>query len=211
MRATNLSWIMWAAWMTSFSTAWGQFSPETAPETDWQVSFNTGFFSEGTYLRTKVAQEPVSVRTKSAWLVGLRAGADKEFWGAELTLAEIFADLELVADPAALLPSGGDANLLLLDLNFLWYPTGNDLADGRVRPFVTLGPGFMFFNSDFDQADGESAFDVNFGGGIKFLLGEKGNPFLRFDYRWHIFYGMTSGLEQTIYRQEMTAGIGWRF
>jgi hypothetical protein len=211
MKATGTYFVILVTCLVMGSSTFGQFSDGSTEGPEWQVSFHSGLFTEGTYLETTIGSERVSARTDSAWLVGVRGGADYEYWGAELSVAGMFADLEYSADPALMMPTDDDASMLLVDLNFLWYPTANQLAEGRIRPFVTIGPGVMFFNSDFDKADGESAFDVNMGGGVKFLLGEDGNPFLRFDYRWHIFYGMTSGLESTFSRQEITAGIGWRF
>ena len=211
MKATGTYFVILVTCLAMVSSAFGQFSDKSMDEPEWHVSFNSGLFTEGTYLKTTVNQEPVGARTNSAWLVGVRGGVDYEFWGAELSVAGMFADLEYSADPSLMMPTDDDAMMLLVDLKILWYPTANQIAGGRIRPFVTIGPGMMCFNSDFDKADGENAFDVSMGGGVKCLLGEDGNPFLRFDYRWHIFSGMTSGLESSFYRQEITAGIGWRF
>ena len=45
--------------------------------------------------------------------------------------------------------------------------------------------------------------------GVKFLLGDQGNPVLRFDYRWHHFFG--SGDLNDMDEQEITVGLGIHF
>jgi hypothetical protein len=76
---------------------------------------------------------------------------------------------------------------------------------------LCIGPGLVWLFSDFDKADNELMYDTNLGAGIKFLLGDNGNPVLRFDWRWHYIVGSTAGLENSMYRQELTIGIGFTF
>ena len=187
-------------------------SPETP--TDWQVSFASGYFTGGSFLRTKNADgERITAEANDGWLIGLRFGAEQEYLGWEATLAGVFGDMDLVADRFAVddLPSTQDYSLLLANINANWFFVGNDWAQGRIRPFLTIGPGLAHLNSDFDQADNETMFAVNAGAGIKFLLGDEGNPVLRFDWRWHQLIGSTAGLESSMYRQELSVGLGIRF
>ncbi|MBN1844993.1 MAG: outer membrane beta-barrel protein [Sedimentisphaerales bacterium] len=196
------------------ATLYGQFEDQPRLESPpaWEADFYTGYFSGGTLLRTRVQGEPVDVDMDSGLLLGLRLGADQEYFGVEVSLACVLADLDLNADPAAVLPSASDASILLGDINLLVYPTGNALAEGRVKPFITAGPGIGVFDTDFDdKVSNETAFDVNVGGGIKFLLGDQGNPVLRLDYRWHLFTSTSSGLDDDLTRQEITVGLGLRF
>jgi opacity protein-like surface antigen len=176
----------------------------------YEASFVTGYFTGSTYLETRVNGEPVKASTEGGWLMGLRLGVDEEYLGLELTTAGVFADIDLKADPAADLPSANDSSMLLVELNGLWYPTGNNLADGRIKPFITAGPGYVLFDSDFG-ADNESLFEVNAGGGVKFYLTEEGNIVLRFEYRWHQLFDIGSDLKNTMYQQEISGGIGIRF
>jgi len=194
-----------------FSPALGQLAGSQERQTDWQAYFTTGYFDAGTVLNTQVRGESVKVEMDEGWLFGVRAGADQEFFGLEALIAGVISDMDLIADPAANLTSGHDASVFLADVNLLWFPVGNSLADGRVRPFATIGTGLGIFDTDFYKVENEAAWDFNVGGGIKFLLGDQGNPILRFDYRWHIFTTSSSGLNADIYRQELTMGLGFRF
>ena len=179
---------------------------------DLEVSLFGGFFTGGTLLRTTdTVGESIEADVDDGIAIGLRIGIEQEFLGLELSGMGVFSDMDLRADPAADIPSVKDASMLLANVNVLWFPIGNALADGRVRPFVTLGPDLVYLTSDYDQADNETMLGVNIGAGIKFLLGDSGNPVLRFDWRWHYIVGSTAGLENQIYRQELTAGIGIRF
>lgn len=197
------------------SPALGQFADEpegqTEGKTDWQAYFTSGFFSSNTLLDTRVEGERVKVEMDEGWLIGARLGADQEYVGLEVMVAAVLADVDLKADPAADLPSAHDASVLLCDVNFLWYPVGNALADGRVRPYATIGTGLGIFDTDYKKVDNEPAWDVNVGGGIKFLLGDQGNPVIRVDYRWHYFDSSVSGLEPDLYFQEITLSLGIRF
>lgn len=188
----------------------GQELGDLKTERSYEASFITGYFTGGTFLDTRVDGERVRAKTDDGYLLGARLGAEEEYLGAELTVAGVFADMDLDADPAADLPNAKDSEMFLLELNGLWYPTGNNLADGRIKPFFTAGPGYALFDSDFG-ADNESLLEVNAGGGIKFLLTEDGNLVLRFDYRWHQFFDTGSDLKNNMYRQEISVGIGIRF
>ena len=88
---------------------------------------------------------------------------------------------------------------------------GNYWADGRLRPFVTAGGGVALFDSDFDEVGTEATYDMNAGAGIKVLLGETDKYHLRLDWRWHYMTGGGAGVQENIYRQELTLGVGIRF
>jgi len=195
------------------SPVWSQTAEsEEQQELDWQASFVSGWFTGGTWLQTEVDGEPVSLKTDDGLLAGLRIGVDQEFLGLEATLAGVFYDAHLEADPAALgLPSVSDASLLLLGINALVFPTGNELVEGRVKPYITAGKGLAILYSDFDKADGEVMSEFNVGGGVKFLLGDDGKTVFRIDWRWHYLDGKDAGLRQRIYHQELTLGLGIRF
>ena len=191
---------------------WSQVVETPEYDTDWQISLVSGFFTGGTFMHTKIEDEPVAAEADDGWLVGMRIGAEQEYLGWEVTLAGVFADMDIKADPfASSPPSATDYNLFLANINANWFVFGNDMADGRVRPFLTAGPGLAYLNTDFDQADNEVMFAFNVGAGIKFLLGDEGNPVLRLDWRWHQIIGSTAGLENSMYRQELSVGIGVRF
>ena len=145
------------------------------------------------------------------WLVGVRFGMDQEMFGWEATLAQSFADMDVDSTAFALNDSSGHANMLLANVDLLLYPTGNEIGDGRIRPFFAVGPGLVHIDTDFDHADNTTAFGINAGAGVKFLLGEDGNPVVRFDWRWHFYFAGDAGLNDHFYRQEITAGIGLRF
>ena len=190
----------------------GQVSETGGQGTDWHVSFINGWFTGGTWLHTEIEGEPVELHTNDSWITGLRFSAEQEFFGLEGTLAGVFYDARLDADPALLnIPSVSDASLLLIGINGLVFPTGNELVEGRVKPYITAGPGLAVLYSDFDKADGEAMLDLNVGGGVKFLLGNEDNPELRIDWRWHYMDGKDAGLRNRIYHQELTIGIGLRF
>ena len=192
------------------SVTLAQIPGDVSRDIDWQVSAIGGYFVGDLLVKTEIDGEPVRAELDTGWLTGVRVGAESEYFGLETKIAGVFADLDIKADPAAGMPSSEDATLLLVNLDAMWFPAGNQWADGRVRFFVAGGPGLMHINTDFSEADGETAFDMNLGFGIKFLLGDQGNPVLRFDYRWHETFGSSAGLED-MSSQEMTAGLGFRF
>lgn len=177
---------------------------------DWQVGTFIGFMTGDTLMDTRIAGEPVRAKADSGTVVGVRVGMDREFLGLEASLMGAFSDLDLDADPAAGVPSGGDADLYLASVNLLWYPTGNELDDGRFRPFFAIGPGLGYYDSDFDEVDGELLYDIGVGAGFKLLTGDEGNPVIRLDWRWHIMKDFDDNFEW-MYRQELSLGIGVRF
>jgi hypothetical protein len=181
-------------------------------DTQWHLDLHSGYLTGGTILRTDIDGEPVKVKTDSYWLIGGHVGAEQEYLGWEATLAGAFADMDVDFDKFAdVTASGKDSSLLLTNVDALVFPFGNDLGDGRIRPFLCIGPGLVWLFSDFEQADNELMYDTNLGAGIKFLLGDNGNPVLRLDWRWHYIVGSTAGLENSMYRQELTIGIGFSF
>jgi hypothetical protein len=207
--------IFMAAGLMAGSAAWGQaFEKEKFAQTptDWEISAITGYFTGGEVWNGRVDGVPAKADTDGGFLVGVRFGADQEYLGWEVGVSGVFEDMELEHDPSDIgLPSPSETRWLLGNVNALWYPFGNDIAEGRVRPFFTAGPGVAGFFSDLDQVDGEAAFDVNVGLGVKLLLGEQKNPVLRFDYRWHYMTATTGELKDNIFRQEITVGLGIRF
>lgn len=193
------------------ATSFGQSPYLDGEPSEWQFTVVGGYFTGGSIVSTTVNGEQANVKTDDGWLTGVRFGQDNEYLGWELTAAAVFADLDVKIDPAALVSIGNDSSWLLANLNAMYYPTGMEMADGRIRPFVTAGPGLAHFNSDFDQADNETMFALNVGGGVKFLLGDTGDLILRLDWRWHHIVGSTAGLNNSIYRQEISMGLAWRF
>ncbi len=198
--------------LVGISPVWGQLAGSAERENDWQVTFMSGYFSSGSVMDTHTdAGERVKVSSEGGWSIGLRWGAEQEYLGWEVGFSAVFADLDLEADSFAVdLPSSEDATFLLGGVNLLWFPTGNDLGNGRVRPYVTVGPGVVHFDSDYDEAGSETMLSANAGVGVKFLLGDEGNPVLRFEWRWHYMMGVSSDMGD-LYRQELVAGIGFRF
>jgi hypothetical protein len=178
---------------------------------DWHWGLIAGYMSGDTILKTKdINEETITAKADSGTVLGVRYGMDREFLGLEASLKGVFSDLEIQADSAAIAPSGGDADLYLATVDLLWYPTGNDLDQGRFRPFLALSPGVGFFDSDFDEVDGEWVYDIAAGAGFKLFTGDEGNPIIRLDWRWHVMKDFDKNFEW-IYRQELTLGVGFRF
>jgi len=207
--------IMAGMLMILTAVGFGQATGSLEKKTAWELSYVNGYFTGGDLGHARVQGETVKAESDGGWLTGLRFGVDGEFLGAEMTAAGVFADMNLKADQAAFdadpsLKSAKDARYFLANLNALWFPAGNYFAEGRVRPFFTAGPGLAYFNSDFDQIDNETMFDWNVGLGIKFLLGDEGNPTLRVDYRWYQILG-AGNMKDDMFHQEISVGIGIRF
>lgn len=189
----------------------GQEWEMSASDWEMQVSLIGGYLSGGSIDNAVVNGERTKADTEGGWLVGVRIGMEQEMFGWELMLAESFADLDASSGEFGLERTRGHANMFLANLDLLLFPTGNDIGDGRIRPFLAIGPGLAYLDTSFDHADGTTMFGVNAGAGIKFLLGEDGNPVLRFDWRWHFYFAADAGLDEDLYRQELTMGIGFRF
>ena len=196
--------------LASAGPLWGQMAGEKG-EIDWQASLVSGWFSGATILRGQTAGDEYQLKTDDGVLIGLRLSGEQEYFGGEITLAGVFQDLNLKKDPATIMSSPSDSKRLLFGFNALIFPTGNTLLEGRVRPFMTVGPGLAVIDTDFDKVSSEAMFNVNVGAGVKFLLGDEGNPVLRFDWRWYYMVGSTTGLENKMYNQELTVGLGIRF
>lgn len=183
----------------------------TSPDwqSTWEISPFGGILTGDTFFNDTVNGLRVDAETDTSWLTGVRATIEGENFGLETSVAAVFSDLNVDADPAAFIDGGDDACMLLADLNALWFPGGNRFADGRARFYFSAGPGLLHIMSDFDQLDGETMLDLNGGVGVKFLLGDQGNPVLRFDYRWHHF--VETGDLEDVNAQEISVGLGWRF
>ncbi|MCK5269748.1 MAG: outer membrane beta-barrel protein [Sedimentisphaerales bacterium] len=188
----------------------GQMAGEN-DEIDWQASLVSGWFSGATILRGQTIGDEYQLKTDDGVLIGLRLSGEQEYFGGEITLAGVFQDLNLKKNPAAIMSSPSDSTMFLFSFNALIFPTGNTLCEGRVRPFLTIGPGLAIIDTDFDKVSNETIFNMNVGTGVKFLLGDEGNPVLRFDWRWYYMVGSTAGLENSMYHQELTVGLGIRF
>ena len=195
------------------SAVQGQLFEEVESKSNWQVSFVTGFFHGEGFLdtRNKEQNAPLDVDPDTAWLWGVRLGAEQEYLGWDVTAAAAFADLEINAHPLAIVPSGRDLTMFLGNINALYFPTGYNLNKGRIRPFVTGGVGVAHFDSDFDYIGAETMLDLNAGAGVKFMLDRADKYHLRLDWRWHYLTGGSAGVNNTLYRQELTIGFGFRF
>ena len=209
-RYLGLAFLIMGLWVAS--GAYGQPAGSIERLRDRQVHLFGGGLSGETLIETKIGGETVTGRADSGIMAGLRLGADDEYTGWELTLAGMWSDVEIKADPFATdLPAETDSSLILATINLMLFPAGNSMADGRVRPFLTVGTGVGYLTADdFDELDNEWLYDVNSGFGIKFLMGETGDTILRLDWRWHLMRDFSSEFER-IYRQEMSVGIGMRF
>jgi len=220
-RYLGLTFLMMGLLMTS--EAFGQPAGSVGRPQDWQIHLFGGALSGETLIETAFGPGTVTTRADSGIMTGLRLGVDGEYNGWELTLAAVFSDVDIMAPfPVTDLPIEIDSSLYLATINLMHFPAGNSMADGRVRPFITVGTGLGYLRSDFpagasgslaedlNELDSEWLYDVNSGFGIKFLLGETGDSILRVDWRWHLMRDFSSEFER-IYRQEISVGIGMRF
>lgn len=189
--------------------ALGQMGTSGKAENEWDVGLFAGWLTGGSLARTTVNGEPVTAEHSDGLITGVRFGQDAEFLGWEGTAAGAFSDLDLKADPAANV-DGSNCNFALFNVNALWYPSGNEFNDGRIRPFVTVGPGLAYLDTDFSEISNETMLDANLGLGCKFLLGDEGRTEFRIDYRWYWMIG-SGVLKSDIFRQELSAGFGFRF
>jgi len=195
------------------SVVQGQLFEEEVSPSNWQLSFFTGYFHGESFLDTRNHEEnaPMKIRPDTAWLWGVRIGAEQEYIGWEFSTAVAFADLEVDAHPLATVPSGRDLDTYLVNINAQVFPTGYNLSRGRIRPFISGGVGVAHFDSDFDYIGAETMLDVNAGAGVKFMLDDADKYHLRLDWRWHYLAGGGSGVNNTLYRQELTFGFGFSF
>ncbi|MCP4711651.1 MAG: hypothetical protein GY869_23785 [Planctomycetes bacterium] len=195
------------------STLHAQLFEQEQPQSNWQFSFVTGFFHGEGLLNTRNKEQnaALDVDQDTAWLWGVRLGTEQEYLGWDITAAAAFADLEIDAHPLAIVPEGRDLDTYLANINALFFPTGYNLNKGRIRPFITGGIGFAHFDSNFDYIGAETMLDLNAGGGVKFMLDQADKYHLRLDWRWHYLSGGGSGVNNTLYRQELTIGFGFTF
>lgn len=200
--------------------AFGQMGTLGVEEDEWQIGLFGGWFTGGELqTRTYGAIGEVKAENDDGFISGIRFGKDGEYMGWEAQAGLVMADLDLKYDEFTATEAEKDmyeldsnrASILLLNVNAMFYPAGNDIAYGRIRPFATVGPGIATVISDYGAIDGETVFDANVGIGVKFLLGDEGNTVLRFDYRWYYLIGSTANLRNSIYRQEFSVGFGVRF
>lgn len=135
-------------------------------------------------------------------LGGVRLGYDwTHFWGSELRFG--FFEADLLSPDAGVLETSGDA--WMLDVHVLYYPWG----DARWRPFVSLGGGFV--SLDYRHADGqpldETAFQLPFGGGVKYLFDR--SLALRIDVLDNFSVG--SSQTSSMHNISYSLGFEWRF
>ncbi len=184
-------------------------------EQDWRWGFFFGVMDSERLLETMVDTAPAVAKADTGLMLGLRVGADEEYTGWEASFATVLSDLDVDVDPTlvsdpSLIPNASNADLYLARLDFMLYPTGDDWAEGRLRPFISAGPGLGWFSSDFDEIDGELLYDLTAGLGFKVLLGDEGQTSFRFDYRWHTMQDFSGDFEN-MNRQEISLGFGFRF
>jgi len=195
------------------SAVHGQLFEEVKPKSNWQLSLFTGYFHGEGLLNTRNREQnaALDVDHDTAWLWGVRFGQEQEYLGWDGSAAVAFADIEVDAHPLAIVPSGRDLDIFLGNINALVFPTGYDLSNGRIRPFIAGGAGLAHFDSNFDYIGAETMFDLNFGAGVKFMLDQADKYHLRLDWRWHYLTGGGDGVNNTLYRQELTVGFGFSF
>jgi len=181
-------------------------------EFNWRWGVFSGTITGDTLMETTVNGEFVSASSDSGWQAGLRLEADKEMWGIDISISTLQAELELRTDPFAFasVPSASQADMYLGGVNLLFYPTGNSLANGRLRPFITGGAGLGVYDSDFSQIDSELLSDLNAGVGIKWLLGDEGKTAFRVDYRHHLMKDFDNNFDN-VYRRSITVGFSFDF
>lgn len=177
---------------------------------DWRWGFFGGAMNGDTVMETSVSGEFVSVSSDSGWLAGLRLEADKETWGFDISISTVQADLDLRHDPLSTVPSASKADIYMGGVSLLWYPTGDTLGGGRVKPFLSGGTGLGVYDSDFSQIDGELIYDLNMGLGMKWFLGDEGKTAFRVDYRYHLMEDFDNNFHNQ-YRQSITAGLSFDF
>ena len=148
--------------------------------------------------------ESNTIKNDDGLMIGLRLGKDSTNWGWEVTFAGAFAD-ETVTDFS--ITSEGDAKWYLLNADLLYYPAGDDFANGKIKPYVGAGPGMIIYNSDSDIVDSETLFDMNVAAGAKIEITED-LPELRLDYRWHFVDGSDFG--RHVFK-ELTLGVCFEF
>ena len=177
---------------------------------NWRWGVFGGSITGDTIMETTVNGEFVSPRSDSGWQAGLRLEADKEMWGFDFEISTTQADLDLRAGSFATVPSASRADVYLGGVNLLWYPTGNKLANGRMRPFLSTGAGLGVYDSDFSQIDGELVSNLSVGCGIKWLIDDEGKTALRVDYRHHMMEDFDNNFD-TMYHRSITAGLSFDF
>ncbi|MBN1437513.1 MAG: outer membrane beta-barrel protein [Sedimentisphaerales bacterium] len=192
------------------AASFAQLTDNIDGRTRWEASVFMGVLT-GDHLSTAIINgERATNDVETALLTGVRISAEQEFLGLETTIAAALGDSEIDADPVAMLGDGGNATNLMTNVDVLFFPAGNSWADGRIRPYLAAGPGMNYFDGDFAGDNSDLRFALNAGLGIKFLLGDQGNPVLRVDYRWHRVFGSGSH-KRDMNQQEISVGLGIRF
>lgn len=210
MKSWRIAGIVMLLTLVAGTNLYGQAAGSFEKPQDWQIGVYTGWLSGEKLGRTRVAGEAVDARMDDGWLFGVRASVEETYLGAEVRVAGLFSSLDVDADPAADIPTGDDADGLLLNLDLVVYPLGDTVADGRIRPYVSAGPGLAYIDTDFEPFGSEAMLDLNIGGGSKFLLGDEGNMLLQVDFRWHRWDG-SGAFNDNIWPVELTVGLGMRF
>lgn len=216
MRLSSIRWIVPATLglvSLAAQNGWAQPLIPGGPdrEQDWRWGFYLGWLDGVQIGQVNVGGENFDVDSETAWLVGLRGGEDREYWGWDVSFGIASAEIDVEGDPFATGEgSDEDLDLYLLRADAYYYPTGHDWGEGRVRPYLSAGPGIGWFTSDFDEVDGKVVYDASAGLGIKWLLGDEGQTSLQLDYRWHFMEDFNRDLDN-MWRQEVSLGMGFRF
>ncbi len=195
----------------------------------WSVDFYTGYFSEAhwatmptgvTYdltINGITIERPIKAKIdmQDSWIFGGHFGKEWEYLGWEAGLAGVFGDLDVTTN----LPNGfvandqlytsGDASMILTNFNLMVYPGGNNLMEGRLRPYLTAGPGLAYLMIDQKYLDDEFLVDMNAGLGTKIYPFDNDAVFMRVDWKWHYLF---KGDEvRDTYHKELTIGVGFNF
>lgn len=146
---------------------------------------------------------PGRVKAGSAFYLGFRLGWDvSRHFGLESNFG--FAK---VGNSYPQLPlKMGDEKLFLWDIDWLWYPWG----DTRLRPYLLIGTGLndIRFVNEFDQQLHSTMFNLPWGGGFKYRLGNR--VAFRFDIRDNATYGAGSGVG-LMHNLAIACNIEWHF
>ncbi|HUY87438.1 MAG TPA: outer membrane beta-barrel protein [Pirellulales bacterium] len=157
------------------------------------------------FMGTLLVANPLPDRVKagSAFYIGFRLGWDvSKNFGLESNFG--FAK---VGNSYPQLPTKmGDEKLFLWDIDCLWYPWG----DTRLRPYLLIGTGLndVNFVNELDQQLHSTLFNLPWGGGVKYRLGNR--VAFRFDIRDNVTYGAGNGTS-LMHNLAITFNIEWHF
>lgn len=157
------------------------------------------------FIGTLLVDDPVRRRVEagSGFYIGFRLGWDiAKHFGMESTFG-----FSKVGNSYPRLPTKmGDEKLFLWDVDWLWYPWG----DTRLRPYLLIGGGLNDINfvNDLDQRVHSTLFNMPWGGGLKYRLGNR--VAFRFDVRDNVTYGAANGMN-LMHNVAITANVEMHF